>query len=225
MVWWDWSTAGKLKNGNPYIEKGEWGRPIYKSIKGNFKWEKNVTPEYFWYNGTLKTVTAKDVIDPTNPVWISRPVGSPDDKNARIFPFKIHRGNTPYDKINNTMIAMLESESVNGFWKTFDWEDSIKKGMKLIDMPYSGEYGFVPTRYVYPSTHMVAPKDNVVECTQCHVKTNSRLASLTGFYMPGRDAFKLLDTGGWLIVFGALGAVALHALGRIFSVRGRKKEE
>jgi len=120
---------------------------------------------------------------------------------------------------------MLESESVDGFWKTFDWEDSINKGMKLIDMPYSGEYGFVKTCYVYPSTHMVAPKDNVVECNQCHIKNNSRLASLSGFYMPGRDTFQMLDTGGWLIFFGALGGVALHALGRIFAGIGRRKDE
>jgi hypothetical protein len=41
---WDWSKAGKLKDGKPYIEKGEFGRPVYKSIKGEFSWEKNVVP-------------------------------------------------------------------------------------------------------------------------------------------------------------------------------------
>jgi len=63
----------------------------------------------------LATITAKDVIDPTQPVWISKPTGCREDGNSRIFPFKVHRGNTPYDKVNNTMLTMLESEGVGGF--------------------------------------------------------------------------------------------------------------
>ncbi len=223
-MWWDWSTAGKLKDGNPYQEKGEWDRPVYKSIKGDFRWEKNVVPEYFWYNGSLTTVTAKDAIDPTGEVWISKPNGTREDDNSRIFPFKVHRGKTPYDKVHNTMLTMLESEEVNGFWKTFDWQDSFKKGMEIMDLPYSGEYGFVDTAYVYPTTHMVAPKDHVVACNECHVTTDGRLASLTEFYMPGRDRLHLLDTGGWFLVLAALGGVFLHALGRFFAGVTRRKE-
>lgn len=224
-MWWDWSTAGKLKDGKPYREKGEWDRPTYKSIKGTFRWEKNVVPEYFWYNGSLTTVTAKDVIDPTGQVWISKPNGSRKDKNSRIFPFKVHRGKTPYDKVNNTILAILESEQVDGFWKTFDWQDSFEKGMAIMDLPYSGEYGFVDTGYVYPTTHMVAPKDNVVDCSECHTNNNSRLASLTEFYMPGRDSFNFLDMGGWLLVLAALGGVTLHAIGRFFAGVTRRKEK
>jgi octaheme c-type cytochrome (tetrathionate reductase family) len=225
MMWWDWSTAGKLKDGKPYREKGEWDRPTYKSIKGSFKWDKDVTPEYFWYNGSLSTITAKDVIDPTRPVWLSKPAGSRDDPNSRIFPFKVHRGNTPYDKVNNTMLTMLESEEVDGFWKTFDWQDAMQKGMAIMGLPYSGEIGFVKTNYVYPTTHMVAPKENVVDCIECHRGNNSRLASLTGFYMPGRDHFKFLDILGWLGVLAAAGGISLHAAGRYIAGITRRKEK
>lgn len=225
MMWWDWSTAGKLKEGKPFIEKGEYDRPAYKSIKGNFTWDKNVTPEYFWYNGSLTTITAKDIIDPTQTVWLSRPAGSREDKNARIFPFKVHRGNTPYDKVHNTMLTMLESPEVDGFWKTFDWQDAFRKGAAIMDLPYSGEYGFVKTNYVYPTTHMVAPRDHVVRCAECHSTCNSRLASLREFYMPGRDRFHPLDAGGWTIIFASLGGIGLHALGRIFAGILRRKED
>ncbi len=34
--------------------------------------------------------------------------------------------------------------------------------------------------------------------------------------MPGRDAFNLLDIGGWASAIAALAAVLLHALGRLF---------
>ena len=100
MVWWDWSKAGKLKDGKPVIEEGEFGKPVYKSIKGEFKWEKNVVPEYFWFTGSLSSTTADDVIDPAKVVPVSHPVGDGSDPGARIFPFKIHRGKQPYDKIH-----------------------------------------------------------------------------------------------------------------------------
>ena len=120
---------------------------------------------------------------------------------------------------------MLESKAEGGFWTTFDWEDSISKGMDIMDLPYSGDLGFVETNYVYPTTHMVAPKENVVECAQCHASQNSRLSNLAGFYMPGRDNFKFLDTAGWLVVAGAMAGVCLHALGRIVMGISRRKEK
>ena len=94
-----------------------------------------------------------------------------------------------------------------------------------MDLPYSGEYGFVKTNYVYPTTHMVAPRDHVVRCAECHSTCNSRLASLREFYMPGRDRFHLLDAGGWTIIFASLGGIGLHALGRIFAGILRRKED
>ena len=223
-MWWDWSKAGDLKDGNPYQEKGEFGRPVYKSIKGEFRWEKNVVPEYYWYNGSITTLTARDIIDPTQPVRVSWPVGSREDENARIFPFKVHRGKQPYDKVHNILIAALLSENVDGYWKTFDWADAISRGHDIMGLPWSGELGFVDSSYVYPTTHMVAPKEDVVNCAQCHVREDSRLSNLAGFYMPGRDRFRLLDMAGWGLALAALAAVILHGLGRIFT-NGRTKEE
>lgn len=223
MTWWDWSKAGQMKDGKPYMEKGEYGRYTYKSYKGEFKWEKNIVPEYFWYNGSLTTMTIKDTIDPEKPVRVSWPVGSSDDKDSRIFPFKVHRGKQPYDKKHNRLLAALLSSDVDGYWKTYDWESSITRGMKIMGLPYSGELGFVETAYVYPTTHMVAPEEDAVSCRECHARSKSRLANLSGFYMPGRDSFHLLDLGGWGSVIAAMAAVLLHALGRIFKNRIKKE--
>ena len=35
-------------------------------------------------------------------------------------------------------------------------------------MEYSGEYGFAPTTMFWPITHMVAPAQNALGCTDCH---------------------------------------------------------
>ncbi|WP_415714330.1 tetrathionate reductase family octaheme c-type cytochrome [Maridesulfovibrio sp.] len=222
-MWWDWSQAGKKKDGKPYVVKGEWGKPTYMTKKGDMRWEKNVVPEYYWFNGTIDTITAKTVIDPGKPVRVSMPVGSINDKNSRIMPFKVHRGMTPYDKENKTMvIPHLFGKDKAAYWKGYDWTEAAKAGMEYAGLPFSGEVGFVETEYVYPTTHMVAPKENAVACEECHSK-QGRLAKMTCFYMPGRDASSVIDAGGWFIVLASAVGVILHALGRIF-MSGRKED-
>jgi octaheme c-type cytochrome (tetrathionate reductase family) len=221
---WDWSQAGKLKDGKPYKEKGPLGTDDYMTIKGQMHWEKNVKPSYAWFNGSMKTMTVKDVMDPSRVVPVSAPVGSPDDPQARIFPFKIHQGKQPYDKVHKTLLAPLLSGK-NGFWSTLDWQDALTRGQKAMDVPYSGTFDFVATTYYFPTTHMVAPKENVVACNECHVREQSRLADITGVYMPARDRVTGLDVLGWIAVLGALVGVALHGLGRIFTNGKHKLEE
>lgn len=223
QTWWDWSKAGKKKDGKPYSIDGPLGRPVYRSIKGETKWEKNVIPKYFWFNGSIQGATAKDIIDPTRLVKLAWPDGNRNDKNARIFPFNVHLGKQPYDTENKTIVTPLLSGE-HGYWTTFNWQDSIQRGAKYLDLPFSGKIDFVETGYVFPSTHMVAPKEEALECKQCHTRPESRLANLSGFYMPGRDRVKPVDIAGWAIVLCSFVGIVLHALGRIFT-NGRKKEE
>lgn len=222
-IWWDWSKAGKLKDGKPFTEEGPLGKETYMSIKGEMKWAADVRPEYFWFNGSIETLTAKDKIDPNQVVKVAWPKGDADDPDSRIFPFKIHHGNTPYDIRNNTMLTPLLSGE-NGFWTTFDWQKSFQLGADYLNLPYSGEYGFTSTSYVFPITHMVAPKENVVACNECHVRKEGRLASLSGFYMPGRDRADAVNFLGWIVVVGSLIGVALHGSGRILARKKSKPE-
>ncbi len=213
---WDWSQAGKLKNGKPYKSKDKFGKYDYMSIKGQMKWAKNLKPEYFWFNGVIKSVTAKEVIDPSLSVKVSWPIGSRDDNDARIYPFKIHRSVQPYDKINKRLLVPLLSGQ-DGYWSTLDWDRALRKGHKAVDLDFSGQFDFVETTYVFPITHMVAPKENVVSCTECHTRVDGRLAKLHGFYMPGRDYTKWINFPAWVVVAGALLGVLLHGMGRFFT--------
>jgi hypothetical protein len=221
---WDWSKSGKTKDGKPYKTKGAFGKFDYLSIKGQMKWEKNIQPEYFWFNGSIDGITTRDTIDPGGTVAVSHPVGSQDDENSRIFPFKVHRGVQPYDKVNKTLLAPLLS-GPKGYWTTLDWKDGIQRGQDALGLPFSGEFDFVETTYVFPTTHMVAPKDNVVSCSECHVRKEGRLANLAGFYMPGRDLNRWVNTIGWVAVLGALFGVTIHGLGRVFTRRGNGRKE
>ena len=221
---WDWSQAGKLKDGKPFKTKGPFGKEDYLSIKGQMKWDKNVTPEYFWYNGSIDHMTLKDTIDPSKSVAVSHPVGSREDANARIYPFKVHRGVQPYDKVHKNLVVPLLS-GPNGYWTHLDWQKALSKGMEAYSMPYSGEFDFVETTYVFPTTHMVAPKEETVSCSECHTREDGRLAKLSGFYMPGRDYNRWINTLGWVAVLGSLLGVSLHGLGRIFTNGNGRKEK
>jgi octaheme c-type cytochrome (tetrathionate reductase family) len=220
---WDWSSAGKKKDGKPYAEKGPFEKPVYDTKKGSFRWEKDVVPEYFWFSGSVQGLTAKDTIDPGKTVKVNWPVGNREDANSRIFPFKVHRGKQPYDKANKTLVIphLFGSKESGAYWGNYDWKLAIDKGMEYAGLPFSGQYDFVETSYVFPTTHMVAPKDKALRCDACH-SHNGRLAALGGFYMPGRDRSKFADTAGWVLVFGSLAGVVLHGLGRMISRRKDK---
>jgi octaheme c-type cytochrome (tetrathionate reductase family) len=223
-LWWNWSEAGKKKDGKPYAVKGDLGKPIYNTKKGEFKWGKNVQPEYFWFNGSINTLTALDTIDPSNEVKVSWPEGDINDPNSRIFPFKVHRGKQGYDKVNKTLLIphLFGKKGTGAYWAEYNWKKAFETGMGYAGLPFSGEFDWVKTSYVFPTTHMVAPKENALSCSECHSK-QGRLANLAGFYMPGRDANTGVTYLGWLVVLGSVAGVLFHGIGRmVASVRKEK---
>jgi len=137
------------------------------------------------------------------------------------------RGKQPYDTVNNSfLVSHLFGKDDAAYWKSFDWNKALRAGMaeaKAVgqtEMDFSGKFDFVETRMYWPLTHMVAPKEDALACNECHSK-DGRLAKLTGFYMPGRDANPWIDRIGWLLVLATLAGVLLHGLMRL--IVGRKK--
>jgi octaheme c-type cytochrome (tetrathionate reductase family) len=218
-TFWDWSTAGKMKDGKPYFEKGPHGEDSYATIKGSFVWEKNVVPTYAWFDGQVRYSLVGDNINPDARVPVNSIRGAADDPNSRIWPFKAMLGRQAYDKVRNTLIYKnLFGQNDSAFWVNFDWGKAIAAGMKAGGFPYSGEFGFVDTIMYWPLNHMIAPKEDAVKCGQCHAR-EGRLANVAGFYMPGRDGWRWLDILGWLAVAGTLAGVIIHALLRAMAAR------
>jgi len=229
-MWWDWSTAGKLNaEGKPVVEKDEKGHEVYNGMKGDFRWEENVAPEYFWFDGTVRYSLVGDKLDPSQGVVeINHIQGSYGDPTARIWPFKVMRGKQPYDTVNNSfLVSHLFGKDDAAFWKTFNWDKALRAGMAeakeigQTDMDFSGKFDFVETEMYWPITHMVAPKEDALACNECHSK-DGRLAKLTGFYMPGRDANPWIDQIGWLLALATLAGVLVHGLMRLFFGRRSK---
>ena len=218
---WDWSTAGKLKNGEPYEEDDSLGNHTYLSIKGSFTWDDHVKPEYQWFNGTASHYLEGDKIEDTTKSLVMNELhGSYSDPESKIIPVKVHRAIQPYDPINKILIQpklYADQKGEGAFWQDFDWKTSSAEGMKDADLPFSGKVSFIKTEMNWPVNHQVSSAENSVKCAECHTRENGRLANLNDFYIPGRDYSKVVDTiGKWTILLSLLG-IAIHGSLRIYA--------
>ena len=214
---WDWSTAGKLDEKGHRIQiKGSEGRDSYDSKKGNFTYERYVIPEYVWFNGNVRFTLFGEKVA-TDKVKINDFLGSADDPNSRIWPVKVFRGKQPYD-IGNETLAVFHTAGKDdaAFWNTYDWDKALTAGMKSMGLEYSGNMKFVETEMSWPITHMVAPKEDALECQQCH-KEGGRLQAIQDIYMPGRNNTPIVDKIGWTLALLALIGVLIHGAIRIFA--------
>ncbi len=220
---WDWSTAGKLKDGKPYKVLDSSGHESYASIKGSFVYESDVVPEYQWINGKVKYTLLGDPVNASGVTEINHYHGSAGDGESRIWPVKVFRGKQPYDLetrsllVPHTAVAYGEKDDT-AFWLNFKWEAALQAGAEASGQPFGGKFDFVSTTMTWPITHMVAPKEDALTCTQCHSKSG-RLQGVDGIYMPGRDANKWLDTIGWLAALATLLGVLGHGALRIYMAR------
>ena len=176
---WDWSTAGQDRpNADPHE---------YLKIKGSFTYAREVTPEYAWYNGHAERYLKGDKIDPSKSTRINYPVGSARDPEARIWPFKVHRGKQIYDT-EYKYLLIPKTFGDGGYWKEFNWDKALRLGSETSGLKYSGKYDFAPTEMWWPLSHMVSTKDKALQCTDCHSETGRMSWSALGY--DGDPAFR-----------------------------------
>jgi octaheme c-type cytochrome (tetrathionate reductase family) len=228
VMYWDWSQAGKSKENGDFITEYDTEHNYdYLSIKGRFVWDKNVKPEYAWFNGNASHLLPEDKTG-AEPVQINTLMGSAGCPESKIFPVKVHRGRQPFDAEHGTILSMKvfgEKKGEGAFWEDLDWERSIELGMEYNDRPYSGSYEFKSTEVYWPVNHMVSPKEGSLKCNDCHTRKDGRLAGLNDFYLPGRDNSKAADFGGFALIIITLIGVMSHMTLRIIKSRNVKTKE
>ncbi|HPS64780.1 MAG TPA: tetrathionate reductase family octaheme c-type cytochrome [Ignavibacteria bacterium] len=223
-IYWDWSKAGRLKDGEPIEEKDSLGNDTYLSIKGEFKWGRNLKPEYKWFNGTADHYFFGDSITSV-PVQLNTLNGQYSDRDSKIYPVKVMHAKQPYDPELNRLVnpKLWDKEKGKGaYWLDFDWNTSFKEGMAYLNAPWSGKVGFVETESYWPVNHMVSPKNKSVGCAECHSRNDSRLKDLKDFYMPGRDRNRFVDALGTIFITLTLAGVIIHGSLRIFFKKKKK---
>lgn len=224
-MFWDWSTAGvKNEDGTDKVLRDENGYVVYDTKKGDFTWAENVVPEYRWANGNVTHLTLDTPVMEGQILPINILEGGIDDPNSLIFPIKRFVGIQPYDagtdRIAIPNLFPNDANDTDALWKTYDWTRSLTSGMAAVGRDFVGPVGYVETEMFWIQNHMVAPKEQSLQCADCH-KYGSRINFAQLGYAPERaqqlqlmmqsefwagypvDANGFVDTGdfmGWIYV-------------------------
>lgn len=190
---WDWSQAGEDRPEDPHA---------YLKIKGEFVYERGVAPEYRWYDGTADRYILGDPIVRDGVTPLNEPHGSIEDPVARIFPFKVHTAKQIYD-VEHGYLLQPKTYGEGGYWQDFDWDQAVRLGSEVVDLPYSGSFDFTDTEMFWPTTHMVAPADRALSCGDCHDDSGR-----------GRMDWAALGYDGDPLHFGGRGVSATFGQGR-----------
>lgn len=159
---WKWSDVGK--NITP---EEQFDQETFQKRKGSFTWNMNYMPVYAWYNGTIERYMVGDKIqDPSKVVAMTKPVGSIQDKKAKIYPYKTHTGDQPMDSVHKYLSTFQQYKSL---WVHYNWDKALKDGAQEEGLPYSGKYQFVKTIAYIAAQHQVAPKEQALQCGDCHM--------------------------------------------------------
>jgi octaheme c-type cytochrome (tetrathionate reductase family) len=159
---WHWSDVGK-----DIKAEEQFDRETFDKKKGTFTFAQEVTPVYAWYNGKVERYMLGDKIkDPSKPVIMARPAGSILDKKAKIYPYKYYTGTQPMDSKYRYLSAF---QQYGALWVDYNWEKALQGGAKGSGLPYSGKYQFVKTVSYLSVAHEVAPKEQALQCGECHM--------------------------------------------------------
>lgn len=155
---WYWGDAG--------LEKEEVLHEFAKK-KGSFRYEQGFKPEYRWFNGTNERYLLGDPIVQDGVTPLNKPLGDINDPNAKIWPFKIHRGNQIADA-EYGYLMQPQTTTAEGYWTKFDWDLALRNGAKVTGMKYSGSYDFALTEMFWKQSHMISPAKDAMQCQDCH---------------------------------------------------------
>lgn len=159
---WKWSDVGKEIKAEEQFDK-----ETFAKKKGSFVWGMTVKPTYAWSNGMIERYMIGDKIkDPGKPVYMSRPAGDIKDKTAKIFPYKLYTGDQPMDVKFKYLSIFQQYKSL---WADYNWDKALKAGAEGSGLPYSGKYQFVNTVTYIAAEHEVSPKEEALQCGECHM--------------------------------------------------------
>ena len=167
-MYWDWSVAGEDRD----VIVDENGKDTYNKKKGEFVWDMNVVPTYVWFNGSFDKYLLGDELDPEVETVLVDPLGDRYDEDSKIYPFKVHQAKQISDAEYKYLIIPDLFGGEDSYWASFDWDKSSQAGMDYAGVPYSGEYEFVRTALYVSINHEVAPKENALDCIDCHLGGN-----------------------------------------------------
>ncbi len=166
---WRWSEAG---DGARDPSPDPLGKPTYQKKKGAFTWAAGIRPTLAWDDGRTRRMVLGETFEPGDgPVSLARPVATIHTPAAKLYPFKIMRGDQPADAVRHVLLPPHLFGDAAGpapYWKAFDWAAALREGAAAAGIPYSGQFEFVETEMYLSASHGVAPAAQALRCEACH---------------------------------------------------------
>ncbi len=132
----DWTGTPVLKPNGLYAPPG--------------RMANNVVPTYAWWNGQVRVPPG--------------PIGSIDDPNARIYPWKAFEVVAPRDAESKEPLWI----KIGVFLKTGNLDMAIQKGVEASGQSYSGTWEPFTEDLLFSVNHQVAPASEALFCNDCH---------------------------------------------------------
>ncbi len=162
------------------------------------KWHlfSNLKPVYAWYNGNRQVYVYPEKVDPiplekvkekiggvlkaseikaadgtiVGAVYYVKPLGSRDDPESKIYPFRVHAAVIPYSKEDRVLVP----GKVGIAFATGDVKKAFQVGAKAAGVKWDGQTYILYIRYMQVN-HGVQPAEKALECLDCHGPTVRRM--------------------------------------------------
>jgi len=159
---WNWMLTGKNE---PIFQTVRGGRNIFQDRNG-FTTSTMIQPVYMWDDGSDLLYSRGQRVRPHELTYLQRPSGR--SPKAKIAPFRVLYGTQLYDTKYRYLISPLLSAQGGALFSGPDWDTIAREGMKAIILPYSGQYGVVPTATYRRINHGVVSAPDALGCMDCH---------------------------------------------------------
>jgi hypothetical protein len=126
----------------------------------------NLTPTYRWFNGLSYFYEFGKAIlfQGDGTFLLSGPLGDIADSTAKIHAFKLHQAKLGYDLTGQRQIPVKSKI----LWETGDVDKALRQGAAEVGWSVD-QIAFANSRRYFSLFHEVAPKENALSCTECHV--------------------------------------------------------
>ncbi len=148
----------------------DWSTPKYhpdaKKWSATITFGENVVPEYAWWNGSTVHQPMGEKAEPGKDGVISTmaPVGDKKDRDAKIYPFKLHRAKLPRLVDEGWLVPI----AVDEFFGNGDIEHAVQEGGHAAYGLEHFEYEWVDVKRYMGIYHGVVPVANALSCLDCH---------------------------------------------------------
>jgi hypothetical protein len=156
---------------DPTDMRRDWSNVSYSDEKGKYVYtvdlQSNVVPAYAWHNGESRSQLPGRTVERNEQgeVIMAMPVGSRDDPESRLSPFKVHKGVLPVLTDEREWLVPIGTEE---FYAHGDIDRAVREGAEYYYGIKDVDYRWTETVRYMGIYHEVVPKEDALKCRDCH---------------------------------------------------------